>query len=47
MEYIEKYHIPTKLSDITEEQKQKVLDWIDERIIKKKYIYAIGVQLMD
>ena len=38
MEYIEKYHIPTKLSDLTEEQKQKVLNWIDKRIEKKKYI---------
>lgn len=38
MKCIDEYHLPTKLSDLTEEQKQKVLNWIDEKIEKKKYI---------
>lgn len=38
MESKVEYHIPTKLSDLTEEQKQKVFNWIDKRIVRKKYI---------
>ena len=38
MEYIEKYHIPTKLSDLTEEQRQILFDWIDKNLTKTRNI---------
>lgn len=38
MKKIGDYYIPTKLSDLTEEQKQKLFNWIDERIIEKQHI---------